>query len=279
MSCSCNNSGGSKLDPTRLQSAAAWSCDIHRSQLSARVPIQVVSGLFPQQGIRVRSLAELASTQLALWDVHTVCPPEGRGWIELSSPQAFVVWAITTSQNGVERTEYRRTGPSTRDGVYIERGGVVRCYVVATMPLLVGGQIEANQQSGLRSLVPYDFATPPTADVRFWPGSWPYELRRNETYTILLDGVERPNTGAFTCGYATGYNRWFSGSFGRSITWQVVSTEVSGFGPQAFLLNLTGEQVSAPLSPWAYVQYVVGGGPVQGGQVTYSTYPAGNSNF
>jgi hypothetical protein len=243
------------------------------------VPIEVPSDAFFQRGIKVRSLAELGSTQLALWDVHTVCPPEGRGWIELSSPQAFVAWAVTTSQNGVERTEYRRTGPSTRDGVYIEHGAVVRCYVVATMPIVVGGQIEANQQNGQRLLVPFDFATPPSADVRFWAGSWPYELRRNETYTVLCDGVERPNNAGFTVGYATGYNRWFTGTFSRSVTWSVVSTEVSGVGPQAFLMQLTAEQVSAPLSPWAYVQVNVTGGPTTGGQVQFSSYSAGNSNF
>jgi hypothetical protein len=237
-----------------------------------------------QPGLRRRGLAALQSTPLASWDTFTVCPPDGRGWVEVESPQAFAVWAFITSQNGVQRVEYRRTGPATRDGVYVERGCVVKVYVVDCMrdPPLSLDVLAVYPQNGRRVAVDPATRDPvdprPRCVARFWPGSMPPALLRPQVYGVTLNNAELQNSGAFTVGYATGYNRWFSGTFGRSITWQVADNDVAPSGG-AFMLSVTADQISAPVHPWAYVQVVVGGGPIRDGLVTFSTYPTGNSRY
>lgn len=279
MGCDCK---GPKT-PQELQALASWMSSCTETQLAARELVTRTGNLSQVGRLSARGLSSLAAAPLASWDVFTVCPPEGRGWVEVSSPMAFAVWAFVTSQNGVERVEYRRTGPATRDGAYIERGCTVRVWVVGVLPDVGGTNVyTANPQSGRRlgldpATAPFDVR--PRCEARFWPGSMPHELLRPTSYPIIINGDEVPNTGAgAVVGYATGYNRWASATFGRAVTWETVDSDISATAAP-FSYSQTADQASFPVHPWSFVQVTGLAGPTRDGTIVFTPYPAGNTAF
>ena len=243
-------------------SRAAWTQDVTGQLTAHSVELDLTEAGFPP-GFPV-------SKSLAMWTKHPIAVNRGQGWLELSSPDAMVIWAVETSRNGLIRTEYRRTGPASRDGVHLEAGLVsVRYWRVAY------ANFHVNPESGLRGGLPL-LPRKPEAVVRFWPGARAEDFIRPETYTILLDGVERPNTGAFVIGYPVGYCRWAACTFGRSITWQVQPSDVSPTLPgTAYAYEQSAEYVGVNVSPWHYLQAAVGGGSERSGAVTWSVLPPG----
>ena len=280
MACSCSTTSTAPKAELE-QSRSAWSCDVNRSQRAGSVAI-ARSGPWAQSGVTVGGLAALQTATLADWLVHPVCPPEGRGWIELSSPQAFVVWAVATSQNGVQRVDYRRTGPSSRAGVYVERGGVVRYWVVAHMPDASDTTVQwVNPQNGIRKAVAFASATVPTADARFWAGSPASDFLAPTSYAVMLNGDELDNTQgtSVVIGYPTGYASWVAASYGRASTWKLLDSDVSSTSP-ATQLSAYGSTISAACGPWSYlaVDLDAAAGDLDGVAV-WSTFPNGTSNY
>lgn len=272
MSCGCQNgagcsdSGGCKpysvAASDRLMSEAAWTQDV-TGQLQAHAVELLFDDANPIPGWPV-------SKALANWTRHPIQVNRGSGWLELSSPDCMAIWAIETARNGLIRTEYRRTGPASRDGVHLEAGLVsVRYWVVG-----VAG-FHVNPENGLRGGLPL-LPLAPMATARFWAGAPAYDFMRPETYTILLDGEERPNSGGFVVGYPVGYTRWAAGTFGRSITWQVSPSDVSPTLPgNAYAYEKSAEYIAVNVSPWHYLQCAVGGGAERSGVVTWSVLSPG----
>lgn len=212
-----------------------------------------------------------ADQNLGTWTKHPLIPNRGRGWLELSSEDALLIWAIETSRNGVSRVEYRRTGPASRDGVFLESGvSRILYWVVRVVPFHV------NQINGARGGFPL-LPVAPRASARFWPGNDANDfLRTGETYGVMLDGNERPNTGGITIGFPVGYTRWASCTFGRSITWRVQTSDLDPTLPgTADAYSISATYASFAVSPWLYVSAAIGGGPTRTGQVVWSVTPPG----
>lgn len=279
MACSCTQCTTPKAEVE--QAKAAWSCNVDRSQRAGSVAI-ARTGAAALPGVAVGGLAALQTAKLAEYLVHPVNPPEGRGWVELSSPQAFVVWAVSTSQNGVQRTEYRRTGPASRAGVYVERGAVVRYWVAGVMPYAGDTTLyEVNPQSGIRSAVAFASATAPTANARFWAGSTASEFQSASSYAVMLNGAELGNTQGttVTVGYPTGYASWVAASFGRASTWKLSDDDISS-SSNATQLEVYGSTLSAAIGPWSFLLVDLdAAGSNRDGVIVWSTYPNGNSSI
>jgi hypothetical protein len=268
----CHSAGCSAAELRRV--AAFANCDVDRAIRRASVLIDPL-GVNPPSATGVKGFPTPITGALANWERHPVSPPEGRGWIELSSPDAFVIWAVVTSQNGTERVEYRRTGPASKDGAYIQNGAQVLFWPVNTC-----GPFHVDAQNGARGFGVGSFVGG-AAVAEFFAGLSATDFLRPETYWIDIGGERGPvqNGPGVVIGYPVGYNRFLSATFGRPVTLQVLNNDIwKGWVVGATVYDVNNERHAIPVSPWTYVQFLSGGGPVEAGQIMWSVFPTGVGN-
>jgi len=276
MSCGCANGSPSRAETAlQLQSRSAWSADLDCGLRAGEMAIQTVANPGPLQ---VRLLAELNTAQLSSWRVHDVSPTSGAGWIELSSPQAYVAWNIETSQNGVKRYAFHRTGPATRAGMWIERGCVVRCYPVSTVPRTGGANEEfVNPISGVLQSVPEastQWDITPRASVRFWGGSNPLDLQHIERRQLDYDGLELAATPGSTGSavYPAGYDASVQCMSSSSWSWDV-QTRLAGTTRTYFTTSAT--RFTTAIGPWSRLVPTIPGGAASYAQLVWMSLPNG----
>ena len=89
--------------------------------------------------------------------IPKTCPP---GYLELWSPDALVQWTVTQSEDGRADTRIFRSGPASKCGVYLPRGGEAIAEVLGTYAL--GSVLEYN---GFVQRTPVD----PQLRAKFYP--------------------------------------------------------------------------------------------------------------
>jgi len=88
------------------------------------------------------------------------CDGDRGGWLYVSSPNAWVEWFITTTQNHVDVIDAgARTGPASWSAIRLDSGANITFNVKAVETLIV------NQDTGIRTTTPI---TPNDIAVRFW---------------------------------------------------------------------------------------------------------------
>lgn len=267
----CNSAG-----PLELQSRAAWSRDLSCGMRAAEMAIQTAANAGP---LTVQSYTELEDKPFAAWAVHDVGPAEGMGWLELSSPQAFVAWGVETSVNGVNRIVYRRTGPATRSGVWVEQGAVVRCYPVGTMTRTGGANedivdpISGVERSIVVAAYPGDIV--PRASVRFFGGARPSNFWHQAQRQLAYDGFEVSATpGVGASAYPVGYETSAACVSGAAWTW----SEETTIGTAATLRTVatqTATSFQVPCGPWSRITPTIAGGAASYGAIFWSSHNNG----
>jgi len=111
---------------------------------------------------QVRQLPTIAQPAAGALDyLLRVSPDVGEGYLEMWSPNAFCLHTVQKSQDGLTDNITLRTGPASKTGVYLSRGGQV-----VTQAFLTLANDTANERNGHIEAV----STPPQICARFYPG-------------------------------------------------------------------------------------------------------------
>ena len=106
--------------------------------------------------------------------------PRGRGYLELASTDCFVEWNCRTIHDRIEQLETPRTGPASRNGVWIQDG-----IVTLTANVWGSSSFHVDAQTGIE----VHTATPAIANMQLhviWhPGATPSDVEKSWRFRAI----------------------------------------------------------------------------------------------
>lgn len=114
----------------------------------------------------------------------------GPGYLELWSPDALVQWTVTQSGDGKADTRVFRTGPASKAGVYLPRGGECVAETLALWTVGLGGA--TLEYNGFISRL----APQPEVRAKFYPGLTQRPKLLSQRFAIagpIAGQVDRPS--------------------------------------------------------------------------------------
>jgi len=186
-------------------------------------------------------------------------PDCGPGFLEFWSPDCFCTWTVDQSEDANPDTTTYRTGPASKCGVYLQRGGSVR------------GQFWSDALTHIEEYNGFATRDPALPELRakFYPGL--SQRPKIQTKRFVMTGGP-PNTVGFDSppllpgfptriAYPPHYTQTASVSSDSGITVDVIGPEQPvATIRQSVVLPGAGPAVPIPVSGWECVQFT-GAGP------------------
>lgn len=189
----------------------------------------------------------------------------GPGYLEVWSPDAFVLWTVTQTGDGKADPEQFKTGPASHSGIYLPHGGEVVGEVFGVT------QDKINPWNGafVRAV------SEPEVRAKFYPSLKTRDYVQSQRYVICGQGpgFDRPGIPAgiqAEIGYPPHFARTGSVSLTPASDVHVVNG-IDGVSRQIRGVNVTPGAFPFTCSPWEFIRIDAGANiPVPQAQILWS---------